>query len=201
DYVDIFYSHRPDPNTPLDETMSALDQAVRSGKAIYAGISNYRGKQTADAVEACKSNRFHKPIIHQPKYSMFERWIEPDLIPVAEQSGIGIICFSPLAQGLLTDKYLSGIPADSRATLGNFLKPSQITPEKMNIIRKLNELARARGQSLAQMALAWCLRFPAVTSVLIGASRPQQIKENVDACKAAPFTEEELRTIEMILKG
>lgn len=201
DYVDIFYSHRPDPNTPIEETLGALDQAVRSGKAIYAGISNYRGEQTANVVAASLTNHLHTPIIHQPKYSMFERWIEADLIPVAERSGMGIICFSPLAQGLLTDKYLAGVPADSRATLEGFLKPSQITPEKLNVIRKLNDLAKARGQSLAQMALAWCLRNPVVTSVLIGASRPEQIKENVAAAKASPFSSAELQKVESILKS
>ncbi|MGN6367513.1 MAG: aldo/keto reductase [Phycisphaerae bacterium] len=201
DYVDIFYSHRPDPNTPLEETMSALDQAVRSGKAIYAGISNYRGGQTADVVATCRQHGMHVPIIHQPKYSMFERWIEPELLPIVEKFGIGVICFSPLAQGLLTDKYLKGVPSDSRASLGGFLKPEQITDAKLSIIRKLNDVARARGQSLAQMALAWVLRHPVVTSVLIGASRPEQIQENVAAVSGAPLSAEELARIEGILRG
>jgi L-glyceraldehyde 3-phosphate reductase len=200
DYVDIFYSHRPDPNTPLEETLGALDQTVRSGKALYAGISNYRGGQTADVVATCRAERLTMPIIHQPVYSMFNRWIEPELIPVTERFGMGIIAFSPLAQGMLTDKYLSGIPADSRATLGKFLSPSQITPQKVSVIGKLNEVAKQRGQSLAQMALAWCLRNPAVTSVLIGASRPKQIKENVDAVKGTAFSAEELQKIEVILR-
>jgi L-glyceraldehyde 3-phosphate reductase len=201
DYVDIYYSHRPDPNTPLEETMGALDQAVRCGKAIYAGISNYRGAQTADVVTTCREHGFHTPIIHQPKYSMFERWIEPELLPVVEKFGIGVICFSPLAQGLLTDKYLKGIPADSRATLGGFLKPSAITEDRLSIIRKLNDLAKARGQSLAQMALTWCLRHPAMTSVLIGASRPQQIIENAAILNAAPLSQEEITQIDQILAG
>ncbi len=199
DYVDIYYSHRPDPNTPIEETMGALDTAVRSGKALYAGISNYKAPQTAAAVQTCREKNFPVPIIHQPKYSMFERWIEPELIPLAEKVGIGLICFSPLAQGLLTDKYLAGIPADSRATLGGFLQPTAITDQKINKIRALNDLAKARGQSLAQMALAWVLRHKVVTSVLIGASRPAQIKENLAALNAPPFTSEELQKIESIL--
>ena len=201
EYVDIFYSHRPDPNTPLEETMGALDQAVRSGKALYAGISNYRGERTAEVVATCREGGMHVPIVHQPKYSMFERWIEPELLPVVEKFGMGVICFSPLAQGLLTDKYLNGVPADSRATLGGFLKPGQITEARLNVIRKLNEVAVARGQSLAQMALAWVLRHPVVTSVLIGASRPEQIKENVAAVRGAALSAEELAKIEGILRG
>jgi len=201
DYVDIFYSHRPDPNTPLDETLGALDHAVKSGKALYTGISNYRGGQTADVVATCRANGLATPIIHQPKYSMFERWIEPELLPVVEKFGIGVICFSPLAQGLLTDKYLKGIPADSRASLGGFLKANQITEQKLNTIRQLNDLAQSRGQSLAQMALSWVLRFPSITSVLIGASRPSQIKENVAALDKVKFSPEELATIETILRG
>ena len=201
EYVDIFYSHRPDPGTPLEETMGALDQAVRSGKAIYAGISNYRGGQTADVVATCREKHLHTPIIHQPVYSMFNRWVEPELLPVAEQFGLGIIAFSPLAQGVLTDKYLKGIPADSRATLGGFLKPAQITEQKLAMVRRLNDLAKARGQSLAQLALTWVLRHPQVTSVLIGASRPEQIKENVAAATAPALTAEELQQIEVILKG
>ncbi len=201
EYVDIFYSHRPDPNTPIEETMGTLDSAVKSGKAIYAGISNYRGAQTTAAVASCKENHFHAPIVHQPKYSMFERWIEADLLPVVEKAGIGVICFSPLAQGLLTDKYLAGVPKDSRASLGGFLKESHITEQRVTMIRKLNDIARARGQSLAQMALAWVLRFPSVTSVLIGASRPSQIKENMAALDAPPFSAEELDLIEATLRG
>lgn len=200
DYVDMFYSHRPDPNTPLEETLGALDHAVKSGKAIYAGISNYRGGQTADVVATSREKSLVTPIIHQPKYSMFERWIEPELLPVVEKFGIGVVVFSPLAQGLLTDKYLNGIPADSRATLGGFLKASHITEQRINCIRQLNDHAKQRGQSLAQMALAWILRFPAITSILIGASRPAQIVENVKTLKNLSFAEDELNKIESILK-
>ena len=201
EYVDIFYHHRPDPGTPLEETLGALDQAVRSGKALYAGISSYRGALTSDAVRVCEREGFCRPIIHQPSYSMLNRWIEPDLLPVTERLGIGVIAFCPLAQGLLTGKYLSGIPADSRASSpAGFLKPSAITEEKLAKVRKLGELAQRRGQSPAQMALAWVLRLPAVTSALIGASRPEQITENVAAMKNAAFTEGELAAIEAVLK-
>jgi L-glyceraldehyde 3-phosphate reductase len=200
DYVDIFYSHRPDPATPLEETMGALDQAVRSGKAIYAGISNYRGGYTAEAIGVTERNGMARPIIHQPRYSMFDRWIEKDLLPVTERLGVGVIVFSPMAQGLLSDKYLNGIPADSRAAAsGVFLKPKQITDEMLDKIRKLNDIAKERGQSLAQMALAWVLRSPGVTSALIGASRPEQIEENVAALDAPPFSDEQLHQIETVL--
>jgi L-glyceraldehyde 3-phosphate reductase len=199
DYVDIYYSHRPDPKTPVQETMEALDHAVKSGKALYTGISNYRGAQTQAAVDTCKEHRLATPIIHQPKYSMFERWIEKDLLPVTQTNGIGVICFSPLAQGLLTDKYLKGIPADSRASHGKFLAPQHITPARLNTVRQLNQLAQSRGQSLAQMALAWVLRFDSVTSVLIGASRPEQIEENVKALDNLTFPPEHLTQIETIL--
>lgn len=201
EYVDIFYSHRPDPNTPLEETLGALDQAVKSGKAIYAGISSYRGAMTAAAINTCEREHLTKPIIHQPNYSMLDRWIEKDLLPVTQQFGMGMIVFSPLAQGQLSDKYLNGIPANSRAgTATGFLRPNQITDEKLSIIRQLNDMAKARGQTLAQMALAWIMRFPAITSVLIGASRPEQIKENVDAVSST-FTPDELAKIETILAG
>jgi len=201
DYVDIFYSHRPDPDTPLDETLGALDQAVKSGKAIYAGISSYRGNMTADAVRVCEVNGFVKPIIHQPSYSMLNRWIEPDLLPITERFGLGIIAFCPLAQGQLTSKYLNGVPADSRAGVPTgFLKANQITEATLNKVRKLNELAQQRGQSLAQMALAWTLRLPGVTSALIGASRPSQIKENCAIMDKLDFTKEELAKIDEILK-
>ena len=201
DYVDIFYHHRPDPDTPLEESLGALDQAVRSGKAIYAGVSNYRGPMMAEAISICERMRLTKPIIHQPRYSMFDRWIEPDLLPVVERLGVGVICFSPLAQGQLTDKYLQGIPDDSRAASGvGFLKPEHLTAGKLDKIRKLNELAQARGQTLAQMALAWVLRTPLVTSALIGASKPQQIAENVAAVRGIRFTDEELTAVEAILK-
>ncbi len=201
DYVDIFYSHRPDPNTPLEETLGALDQAVKSGKAIYAGISSYRGAMTAEAMLVCERHGLARPIIHQPSYSMLDRWIEPDLLPVTERLGLGIIAFCPLAQGMLTDKYLKGIPRDSRAgTATGFLRPNQVTDNKVAKVRKLNDLAKVRGQSLAQLALTWVLRHAAVTSALIGASRPEQIKENVAAANAAPFSEEELKTIDGILR-
>jgi L-glyceraldehyde 3-phosphate reductase len=201
EYVDIFYHHRPDPGTPLEETMGALDQAVRSGKALYVGVSSYRGALTADAIRVCDREGLAKPIIHQPSYHMFGRWIEADLLPVTERFGLGTIAFCPLAQGMLTDKYLRGIPADSRAsTETGFLKPSAITEEKLAKVRKLNDLAKKRGQSLAQMALAWVLRLPGVTSALIGASRPEQIRENVAAMNNSQFAEEELSAIEAILK-
>jgi len=202
DYVDIFYHHRPDPNTPLEETMGALDQAVKSGKALYAAISNYKGPRTAEAVAACEKANFARPILHQARYSMLDRWVEADLLPVTEPLGLGVICFSPLAQGQLTDKYLTGIPPDSRAASGvGFLKPEHLTPDRLARIRRLNDLAHARGQSLAQMALAWVLRSPAVTSALIGASKPEQIKENVEAVNGVKFTAEELERIEEILKA
>jgi L-glyceraldehyde 3-phosphate reductase len=205
DYVDIFYHHRPDLNTPLEESMGALDQAVKSGKAIYAAISNYRGARTAEAVGVCEKMGLAKPILHQARYHMFDRWVESDLLNVTEPLGMGVICFSPLAQGQLTDKYLAGIPADSRAASGvGFLKPEHLTAERLGRIRRLNEVAKARGQTLAQMALAWVLRMPAVTSVLIGASKPEQIRENVEAVTAgggANFSAEELERIEGILKG
>ncbi len=201
DYVDIFYSHRPDPDTPLEETMGALDQAVKSGKAIYAGISSYSGAMTADAIQVCRENGFAKPIIHQPSYNMLGRWIEPDLVPITDRFGLGIIAFCPLAQGLLTSKYLNDIPQDSRAgTPGTFLKPSAITSQLRAKLQKLNQIAQHRGQSLAQMALSWVLRTPSVTSALIGASRPEQIVENVKAAEKTSFSAEELSAIDEALK-
>jgi L-glyceraldehyde 3-phosphate reductase len=200
DYVDIFYHHRPDLNTPLEESLGALDQAVKSGKAIYAGISNYRGGLTAEAVGVCRENGFAKPVIHQPNYNMFDRWIENDLLPVTERAGLGTIVFSPMAQGMLSDKYLNGIPEQSRATaIGGFLRPAHISEAKIAKAKKLNDLAKQRGQTLAQLALVWTLRKPAVTSALIGASRPEQIKENVAALNNAAFSEDELKQIETIL--
>jgi L-glyceraldehyde 3-phosphate reductase len=201
EYVDIFYSHRFDPNTPLEETMGALAQTVRSGKALYVGLSNYSPEHTAAAAKILRE--LGTPcLIHQPKYHMFDRWVENGLLDVLTQEGIGCIPFCPLAQGLLTNRYLNGIPADSRAGHDpRFLKPEDITEQRVGMIRQLNTLAQARGQSLAQMALAWVLRQPAVTTALIGASRVEQIEDNLGALKAAAFTGEELAAIEKILAG
>jgi L-glyceraldehyde 3-phosphate reductase len=201
DYVDIFYSHRPDPDTPLEETMGALDQVVRQGKALYAGISNYKPDQTIRASEILR--RMGTPcIIHQPKYSMFERWVEKGLLDVLEKEGIGLIAFSPLAQGLLTDRYLSGIPAGSRASKAHgFLKKHDITPEKLVKIQKLNDIAAKRDQSLAQMAIAWLLKDKRVTSVLAGASSVQQLKSNLAALDNLEFSPFELQEIEKVLGG
>jgi len=201
DYVDIFYSHRPDPETPLEETMSALDYAVRSGRALYAGISNYPADMTLKAAEILRS--LGTPcLIHQPRYSMFDRWIEKDLTNVLDSEGIGCICFSPLAQGLLTDRYLNGLPPDSRAVAdGRFLRPDSVTHERVEKVRKLNELARKRGQSMAQMALAWVLRLGQVTSALIGASRISQIEDGAGTVNNLSFSPEELARIESILAG
>jgi L-glyceraldehyde 3-phosphate reductase len=199
DYVDIFYSHRPDPDTPLEETIGALDQIVRSGKALYAGISSYSPDQTRQAAQILRT--LGTPcLIHQPSYSMFNRWIEDGLLAALEEQGIGCIVFSPLAQGLLTDKYLGGIPAGSRAAKPHgFLRPEQITDDKLAKVRRLDDLARARGQTLAQLALAWVLRHTAVTSALIGASRPQQIEDAVGTLANTIFTDAELQAIEDIL--
>jgi L-glyceraldehyde 3-phosphate reductase len=201
DYVDIFYSHRPDPATPLEETMGALDQAVRQGKALYAGISNYAAEGTAEAVSLLR--RLGTPcLIHQPRYSMFDRWIEDGLTDVLDREGIGCIAFSPLEQGLLTDKYLDGIPDGSRASKPHgFLRPEHVTPERIAKVRKLNEVARARGQSLAQMALVWVLRRPVVTSALIGASSTSQLDQNLDSLKAPELSPDELERIEAILEA
>ena len=198
-YVDIFYHHRPDPDTPLEETMGALYDIVRSGKALYAGISNYPADLTKRAEQLMKSMGMHI-LIHQPKYSMFERWIEDGLIKQLRDDGIGCIVFSPLAQGLLTDKYLSGIPADSRAAKPTgFLRPEQITNDKINKVRRLNEMASGRGQSLAQMALAWVLRHKEVTSAVIGASKVAQIDDALKAIERGGFSREELEKIDSIL--
>ncbi len=199
DYVDIFYHHRPDPNTPLEETMGALDQIVRSGKAIYAGISNYSAEQTRAAAKILRD--LGTPcLIHQPSYNMFNRWIEDGLLTVLEEEGIGCIPFSPLAQGLLTDRYLQGIPNDSRAAKPHgFLKPAAISDAKLAVVRKLGDLAQARGQTLAQMALAWVLRSPVVTTALIGASRTSQIDDAVGALSNRSFSDDELATIEAAL--
>ncbi|HLY26745.1 MAG TPA: L-glyceraldehyde 3-phosphate reductase, partial [Aggregatilineales bacterium] len=198
EYVDIFYSHRPDPDTPLEETMSALDHVVRQGKALYVGLSNYSPEQTQQASKILKE--FGTPcLIHQPVYSMFNRWVEPALLDVLNQEGIGCISFSPLAQGLLTDRYLGGIPEGSRASKPySFLQPDKITDERMAQVRQLNEIARARGQSLAQMALAWVLRHPGMTSVLIGASKVEQLDANVASLKNLAFSGDELAAIDRI---
>ena len=199
DYVDIFYHHRPDPETPLEETMGALDHAVRSGKALYAGVSSYTPEQTREAARILKT--LGTPcLIHQPKYSMLNRWIEDGLLAVLREEGIGCIVFSPLAQGLLTDRYLSGIPADSRAAkLHSFLRREEVSEAIVAKVRRLNDIARARGQTLAQMALAWVLRHPEVTTALIGASRVAQIEDAVSALANLRFTGEELRAIDGIL--
>lgn len=199
EYVDIFYSHRPDPDTPFEETMGALDTAVRQGKALYAGLSNYSADQTNQACDIL--DRLGTPcLIHQPKYSMFERWVEGGLLDVLGQRGIGCIPFSPLAQGLLSDRYLAGIPEGSRAAKPHgFLKREQVTEEKLAKIRKLHELAQRRGQSLAQMALAWVLRDERVTTVLIGASSVAQLDQNLACLENRSFGQDELAAIEQIL--
>ncbi len=199
DYVDIFYSHRPDPDTPLEETMGALAQAVVSGKALYVGVSNYDATQTAKAAQILKS--LGTPcLIHQPRYSMFDRWIEGGLLNVLSEQKMGCIAFSPLAQGLLTGKYLQGIPSGSRAAKPHgFLRPEEVTEQKISKIRQLDQLAGLRGQSLAQFALAWVLRHPQVTSVLIGASNIAQIEENIKACDNLHFSADELKAIDTIV--
>ncbi len=200
DYVDIFYHHRPDPETPLEETMGALDLIVRQGKALYVGISNYHPEEAAKAIQILKD--LGTPcLIHQPKYSMFERWVETEgLLDLLEQEGVGCIPFSPLAQGMLTNKYLHGIPEDSRAarTTGA-LQEDHLTPEKLDQIKKLNQLAGQRNQSLAQMALSWILKDERVTSVLIGASKPAQLADSLKCLDNTVFSEEELKAINDIL--
>ena len=199
DYVDLFYHHRPDPNTPIEETMGALDRIVCSGKALYVGISNYGPEQAKAAIRELR--RLGTPcLIHQPRYSMMDRWIEDGLTDVLREEKVGCICFSPLAGGMLTDRSLNGIPADSRAGHDpRFLKPESITEEKLKKIRALNDLALARGQKLSQMALQWVLRDPVVTTALIGASRPEQILDNLEVVNAPELTKEELDKIETIL--
>lgn len=199
DYVDIFYHHRPDPKTPLSETMGALDYIVRSGKALYAGISSYNAEQTRQAAKLMR--KLGTPLlIHQPKYNMLDRWIEDGLTDTLEKEGIGCIVFSPLAQGLLTSRYLKGIPPDSRAAKAHgFLQPKQITEQLLDKIKRLNRLAERRGQSLAQMAVAWTLRLPQVTSALIGASNVRQVEEGVQALQNRTFSDEELKDIEAVL--
>jgi L-glyceraldehyde 3-phosphate reductase len=201
DYVDIFYSHRPDPDTPLEETMGALAHAVKQGKALYAGISNYPADKAKLASRMLRD--LGTPcLIHQPKYSMFERWVEVGLLDVVEQEGIGLIAFSPLAQGLLSDRYLKGIPEGSRASKPHgFLKQADISPEKLNKIRNLNDIAISRSQTLAQMAIVWLLKDKRVTSVLIGASSVEQLNNNLDALKKPSFAKDELEKIEEILRS
>ena len=200
-YVDIFYSHRPDPNTPLEETMMALHDIVKSGKALYAGISNYQAPEARRAFEILK--QLGTPcLIHQPKYSMFERWVENGLLEALEEYGVGCIPFSPLAQGMLTDKYLKGIPDNSRASKAHgFLKAHDITPEKLEKINKLNQIAKRRNQSLAQMALSWLLKDKRVTTVLIGVSSTEQLDNNLACLGNRQFSSAELNEIELILKG
>lgn len=200
DYVDIFYSHRPDPGTPLEETLGALDSAVRSGKALYTGISSYPGTSTAEVVKVCERNGFIKPIIHQPSYSMLNRGIEADLLPVTDLQGLGVIAFCPLQQGLLTSKYLGGIPEDSRASVStSALSPSAIDSITLAKVQALNEIAMSRGQTLAQMALAWVLRTNSITSALIGASRPEQVAENIHMFHRLEFSLEELTVIDSLI--
>jgi L-glyceraldehyde 3-phosphate reductase len=195
DYVDIFYSHRFDPDTPLEETIGALDTAVRQGKALYAGISSYSAERTEEAVRIAR--RLGTPItIHQPSYSMLNRWIEPQVLEACERQGVGVIAFSPLGQGLLTDRYLDGIPEDSRAAKDGFLKRSFINEANLARVRALNEIAQRRGQSLAAMAIAWVLRDPRVTSALIGASSVRQLESNVAALERLDFSDEELAEID-----
>ena len=195
DYVDIFYSHRFDPDTPLEETMGALDAAVRAGKALYAGISSYSGERTREAAAILRE--LGTPLlIHQPSYSMLNRWIEEDLLGVLEQEGVGCIAFSPLAQGMLTTRYLDGVPEDSRAAKGVFLSEDMLTEERLEHVRALNEIAQRRGQTLAQMAVAWVLRDPRVTSALIGASSVAQLDDTLGALDGLEFSDDDLREID-----
>lgn len=201
DYVDIFYHHRPDPETPLEETMGTLSDLVRRGKALYVGISNYQEPEARKAMELLKAN--NTPcLIHQPRYNMLDRWVEDGLLDALREAGAGCIAYSPLAQGALTDKYLKGIPQGSRASKeGTSIQGRYLTDHNMIKIGRLNELAAGRGQSLAQMALLWILRKPEVTSVLVGASSPRQLMNSMDSLKGAPFTQEELNAIDHILQS
>ena len=202
DYVDIFYSHRFDPETPLEETMGALDYIVRSGRALYVGISSYNAEQTRQATAILRD--LGTPcLIHQPRYNMLDRWIEADLLTVLQQEGIGCIVYSPLAQGMLTDRYLQGVPEDSRAgkMQGRFGWSDRLNDANINRVRQLNAIAQARGQSMAQLAIAWVLRHPTMTSALIGASRVSQIEDAVGALEKLTFSDEELGQIETILAG
>jgi L-glyceraldehyde 3-phosphate reductase len=197
EYVDIFYHHRPDPETPLEETMGALATAVHQGKALYVGISQYQPEQTREAAAILEAMGI-RLLIHQPVYSMLNRWVEPELLATLEQLGVGCIAFSPLAQGMLTSKYLQGVPAGSRATQGYSLNPETVD-QNMTRIRALNEMAKLRGQKLSQMALAWVLRDPRVTSAIVGVSSVQQLEENLGALDKMDFTPEDLREIDRIL--
>ncbi len=200
DYVDIFYSHRFDPDTPMEETLGALDTAVRQGKALYAGISSYDSIKTQQAVEICRDQNFPRILIHQPNYSMLNRWVEKSLLNVCKGNGIGVIAFCPLFQGLLTDKYLNGIPEGSRGSLENSpLRKDELAQQVVDVVRKLNHHASERGQTLAQMAISWLLKDERVTTVLIGASRPEQIAENCKAVQNTSFDDEEIQKLDKIL--
>lgn len=197
DYFDIFYSHRFDPDTPLEETLGTLNSAVQQGKALYIGISSYSSKQTQESAEICRQNGWAKLLIHQPNYSMLNRWVEDKLAGTCESNGMGMIAFCPLYQGLLTNKYLTGIPEESRASMtSGLLNEQDLSDQTIGVIRQLNDIAVARGQSLAQMAIAWILRLPQITSVLIGASRPDQILENCKSLKNLDFDVEEISKID-----
>jgi L-glyceraldehyde 3-phosphate reductase len=200
EYVDIFYHHRPDPHTPLEETMGALAGLVKSGKALYVGLSNYPADLTRQAA-AMLANEGVRCLIHQPRYNMVDRWIEPELLPTLSDLGIGCIAFSPLAQGLLTDRYLRGVPADSRAARAHFLRPEHITPERLHLAQQLQDVAQERGQTLAQLALVWVLRHPAMTSVLIGASRAEQVVSAANALRRLELSQDELAVIERVLQA
>lgn len=201
DYVDIYYHHRPDPETPLEETMGALSDLVRQGKALYVGISNYQAEEAQQAIEILRKNGTHC-LLHQPRYNLFERWVEDGLLELLAREGVGCIAYSPLAQGALTDKYLGGIPQGSRASrAGTTVGQRYLSEEKLEKIRRLHSIALERGQSLAQMALAWVLRRPEVTSVLIGASSVGQLEDNVKALEKQAFTRTELERIEKVLEG
>ena len=199
DYVDIFYHHRPDPETPIEETMGALSDIVRSGKALYVGLSNYKEEETRKAVKILKENGT-PCLIHQPRYNMLERWVEDGLLSALDENGVGCICFSPLAQGALTDKYLKGIPAGSRASReGTTVAQRYLSDEQLEKIKQLNQLAEERGQTLAQMAIAWILRRPEVTTVLVGASRVSQLDNSLAALGCTGSSEDELKKIDEIL--
>ncbi|MEL7497059.1 MAG: aldo/keto reductase [Planctomycetota bacterium] len=199
DYFDIFYSHRFDPDTPLEETLGALNTAVQHGKALYCGVSSYSSEQTLEAARICQQNGWAKILIHQPNYSMLNRWIEDKLVSTCQQLGVGMIAFCPLYQGLLTNKYLDGVPKESRAaTTTGLINEADLNERTLSVIKGLNDIALQRGQSLAQMAVAWILRLPQITSVLMGASRPEQILENCEALKNAEFSEQELAEIDRL---